>query len=196
MLSEYRKNKFTHIFKILDFDHNGFIQGSDFSDLGENISIFSCAEMDSIKEQLIFSRGKTIWQQLAYYFKNEFISCNLEQWLEYMAWISSHQCPLSFNKITHQMVHDIYTIYDLNKDGLLSKQEFMCFFVSLRVEIKQANECFEMLDLNGDKMLSRIELFTAIKEFFLSDDPDSPGNLLFGNISSYMFETRARTIFG
>ena len=58
MLSPFRELKLTYLFKILDFDHDGVLQESDFKGLGENIGIFRCLPPDSEIEKFIMKRSK------------------------------------------------------------------------------------------------------------------------------------------
>ncbi|MGH6657236.1 MAG: hypothetical protein ACRDVE_18790, partial [Actinocrinis sp.] len=43
-----------------------------------------------------------------------------------------------------------------------------------------AERAFKAVDRNGDGILSVDEVQKAIREFYLSDDPRAPGNLIFG----------------
>ena len=195
MEDSYRKQKFTHLFKILDFDHDGLLQEVDFLNLGENIAIFRCLEPPSDVEELITRRGREFWQNLkAYTNKQPMTRCNLENWLKYLDELTRVDAPSEFHQQAKSAVDDIFFIYDKNHDNYISKQEYLCLFVSLRVEIKQADDCFRQLDLNGDQRLSREEMFLAIMQFFLSENKEEPGNLLFGNPDYYQFATR-RNIF-
>jgi Ca2+-binding EF-hand superfamily protein len=42
------------------------------------------------------------------------------------------------------------------------------------------NEAFTALDTDGDGHLSRTEIRTAVDEYYTSEEPDTPGNWLFG----------------
>ncbi|MFC9295666.1 hypothetical protein ACFTWH_15175 [Streptomyces sp. NPDC057011] len=46
---------------------------------------------------------------------------------------------------------------------------------------KELDEAFSELDRNGDEVLSREEISTAVLEYFTSEEPDAPGNWLFGS---------------
>ena len=188
--------KHTHLFKILDFDHDGLLQESDFLSVGENISIFRCVEPGSDIEELISKRATDLWETIKHYLETENLTmCNLENWLKFLNRFTEQVSPRAFDVLTQKTVRDIFYIYDKNMDNYLSKQEYLCFFVSLRVGIKQADQCFKALDLNNDMLISRDELYLAIKEFFLSEDPKSPGNLLFGDSHEYQFGSRTSYLY-
>ena len=75
---------------------------------------------------------------------------------------------------------EIIDLFDADKDGFLSLSEYLNMFMAYRIEIRHSAKAFENLDKNKDDLISRDELLIAIREFFRSDDEQSPGNWLFG----------------
>ncbi len=196
MLSTLKETKFSYLFKILDFDHDGILQESDFLSLSENISIFTCQPGGSEIENFVNQRAHEIWRYIRIFGGNEgLFSCNLKTWLRFMENISSAD-PEQFDKVLGIALDDIFFIFDKNLDNFISKQEYLCFFVSLRVGIKQADFCFKSIDRDGDMRISREEMAQAIREFFLSEKTSDVGNLLFGNPEFYKFTSRSEQIPG
>jgi hypothetical protein len=191
MLSSFREQKFTYLFKIFDFDHDGILQPSDFQSMAENIAIFRCAPPTSGIDEFIHKKASDIWSYVTDFLeKNNLASCNLKTWLMIMNEITKNPEDKAFRILCRKAVRDIFYIYDKNLDNLLSKQEYLCFFVALRVGIKPADFCFKTLDLNKDMYISRSELLKAIEEFLLSDETHVPGNMIFGNPEVSKFRSR------
>lgn len=191
MLSPILTQKFTHLFKILDFDHDGLLQETDFSNLGENIAIFRCLESPSPLEDMITLKVKELWSTLkGFLMTQQPTRCNLKNWLAFLEALTLENKFGDIDTIIQNGVDDIFTIFDKNHNNLLSHQEYMGFFVSFRVEIKFIDICFNRLDKDHDQELSKEEIFLALKDFFLSEDSRRPGNLMFGNPESYQFDTR------
>ncbi|MGC4996424.1 hypothetical protein [Streptomyces sp. DT195] len=51
-----------------------------------------------------------------------------------------------------------------------------------RSDAPDAMDSFAKLDTDGDGTISRYEFIRAVREHFLSNDPDAPGSLFFGRI--------------
>lgn len=195
MLQPLQIEKLSHLFKIIDFDHNGLIQRSDFEGIADNVAIFTGLLDDSGHESRFREEGYRIWDYIKTYFREEHLqSIHLEQWLEFM---EVHFFGADNEKIDENIrliVSRLQQVFDKNKDKLISRLEFMSIFVSFRVEVRFANQCFKAMDLNGDGFISDEELIRAAMDFFKSNDPEAIGNRLFGEIGSTHF-TSVRTQF-
>ena len=71
-------------------------------------------------------------------------------------------------------------LWDRDGDGKLSADEYVKLEWCYGVTEEAAREAFRHLDRDGDGYLTLEEGMKAIEEFYLSDDPDAPGNWLFG----------------
>jgi EF hand domain-containing protein len=67
---------------------------------------------------------------------------------------------------------------DADGDGFLDLADFARLGALLRVDDHVAS--FQALDVNGAGRLSYDEVLAAVRDFYTSDDPSSPGNLVFG----------------
>ena len=191
MMTSLQRDKMSHLFKILDFDHNGYIQESDLTGVSENICIIKGILEGSFKENALKTATRQIWNSFQKHFNNPNLqTCTLEQWLEFMAHYLVNRDEEVVKFFSQRMAENLFHVFDQNLDQKLSKIEYMCIFMSFRVDIKKAHECFDLLDLNSDGFISSEEFIRAIFEFIKSDEEDSPGNSLFGDIKNYYFSTR------
>jgi Ca2+-binding EF-hand superfamily protein len=191
MLLALQEKKLTHLFRIFDFDHNGLIQETDITSIAENISIFRGILNDSEEDRYLIEKSQQIWQGLREYLNNPNLdTCTLGQWLDFIHDKLFHRDERIVDRYIKSMVNDVLFIFDKDKDQLISKLEFICLFISFRVEIKYANEVFIKLDLNGDKFISREELMVAFNDFFKSNEEAATGNNLFGHPGSFHFTTQ------
>lgn len=195
MLEEFQIKKLSHLFKIIDFDHNGLLQKTDFEGIADNIAIFTGIIEDKEKDSRLREEANQIWNYIKVHFDDDHLQwLEEDQWLEFM---QVHFFGPDETLIDHNIravVRRIQEVFDKNKDVQISRLEFMSIFVSFRVEVRFADQCFKAIDTNSDGFISEDELINAATEFFKSLEPEASGNLLFGELESSHFATR-RTFY-
>lgn len=181
-MNNLKKKKFSHIFRILDFNKDGLIEENDFQEIMENIAIFRSIPYPSKIDSLITKRGRGIWRSFNdYSLTQKKHKTNLKNWLSYLDGINNID-DATMSAAIRKAVNEIFFIFDKDEDSLLSKQEYLCLFVSFKVEIKDADRSFQNLDFNNDGQISKAELILAIYQFINSENPDDHGNYIFGGL--------------
>ena len=68
-----------------------------------------------------------------------------------------------------QMVAELFDVFDENKDGVISRREFVALVESLlhKKEIGFSSDIFRKFDTNHDNVISREELIEMIVELAL-----------------------------
>ena len=77
----------------------------------------------------------------------------------------------------------LFEAVDSNGDGCISPEEHRRLVETWNGQPVDMTGVFEKLDLNGDGHLSREEFATLWRQFWISGDPNDPGNLLCGRFT-------------
>ncbi|MET9481600.1 EF-hand domain-containing protein [Streptomyces sp. NPDC006638] len=76
----------------------------------------------------------------------------------------------------------VFDAVDANGDGVISPEEHRRLVETWNGRPMDLTGVFELLDLNGDGHLSREEFALLWRQFWMSDDPAEPGNVLCGRL--------------
>ncbi|NUT49799.1 MAG: calcium-binding protein [Saccharothrix sp.] len=88
--------------------------------------------------------------------------------------------PGNFEEAVLRIADAFIRIVDTSGDGSLAFDEYVRMYAGLGIDPKHSTDAFRRLDRDQDGRISEDEFRTAITEFYLSDDPDAPGNWLLG----------------
>ncbi|GAA1354267.1 EF-hand domain-containing protein [Saccharothrix algeriensis] len=91
--------------------------------------------------------------------------------------------PEHFDGAVMAIADAVINALDTDDDGVLSLDEYVRLFEALGIPREFAREAFAKLDRDGDGTVSHTEFRQAISDFYLSADPDAPGNYLLGPVS-------------
>jgi len=182
MLTDLQLDKLEKFFYILDYDRNGVIEKEDFTGIAENLCILWSVKEEDIRHQAIVKKFEDGWETFnAFVNIEEEGKANWDHWLHFADEVIINGDEGIFNSYVENYVGGIFDNFDSDKDGYINLDEFIDLFVAYRIEVRFAAKAFRKLDRNKDDLISRGELITAVKEYFRSEDPDAPGNWLFGS---------------
>ncbi len=180
MLTPLQTQKLTHYFNVLDFNKNGVITLGDFKAIGENLSILWGFREGTEAYQTCVSRCEKSWYEFKKFSGRNSEVAHLEEWLAFAdAYLASGPEEI-YDMYVRKIVDEIFNYFDTNHDNYISLDEYIDLFMAYRIEIRFSARSFTKLDLNHDDLLSRDEIQSAVYEFFRGDDPQAPGNWLFG----------------
>ncbi|MFI6025420.1 EF-hand domain-containing protein [Amycolatopsis magusensis] len=91
--------------------------------------------------------------------------------------------PEHFEHLILGIVDALMRALDTDGSGELSADEYVRMYDALGVKPETSAAAFQRLDRNGSGSISHAEFRTAIEEFYLSADPEAPGNWLLGSPS-------------
>jgi Ca2+-binding EF-hand superfamily protein len=179
MLTDLQTAKLTHIFNIIDFDSNGTIEKEDFEAIGENLAIIRDFDYGSQDFDRVMGLSISIWDKLEPHIKGN--AGSLSDWLTFMDNLFNKGDGFEYLNYLTKFVDTLFSLFDVNNDGVFSQTEYIDLFIGLRTEVRFAPKSFKRIDINGDGIISKGELIKSVNHFMRSDDPEAPGNWLFGD---------------
>jgi Ca2+-binding EF-hand superfamily protein len=176
MLTDVQKKKLTHQFSVIDSDRNGRIEWADYQRIVDKIAATRDYEPGSEPYETLLGQYRYGWEQAQPFVEDGGLTA--DKWLAYSDALFSS--PGIYDTLVRPTAGMIFDTFDADGDGKVSVAEWRDFFRCYAVDPAEADQCFPKYDLNGDGYVSRSELVDLVGQFYLSSDPDAPGNLLFG----------------
>lgn len=180
MLTELQKRKQAAQFRSLDLNHDGFYEEADVAEFARRICEVlefppGSPEYAFIRSRIGASRRLEAFRD---FYKAKGDRLSLDDYLE-LGDIIIHDDVLFDQTITEQ-VQGVIGLWDRDGDKRLSADEFVKLEWCYGVGEETARAIFQHLDRDGDGYLTIQECKQDAEEFYRSNDPDVPGNWLFG----------------
>ena len=181
MLGELQKKKITKEFEALDHNKSGFLSEEDFFLKYEKDSRLAGFEPGSSEGEVMrlnnVERWKDIQQQID---KDGDSQISLEEWLDY------HDQVLSGGRFDEVMGKGISTHFDTDDtdgDGKIKADIFLNNRKeSFDMKEDELDEMRKRFDPNKDGYIEREDMLRLTREFYMSNDPEAPGNWYAGRL--------------
>ena len=183
MLSDLQKQKLGRLFNVLDSDHNGRLEKSDYDTVVSNLAKIHGWQPGSPEHSELEGLYMTIWGNLkALADADNDGQVTPDEFMQFHAQMLS--TPDMYDQITIGTVDLLFEAFDANRDGFLSREDFGNFFAAYNIKDQAVtDEAFKKLDVAGKGKFSKDETLARVKEFYFSNDPAAAGNWLFGRYS-------------
>ena len=179
MLSDLQERKLTRYFQVYDIDDDGQIAPSDFERVIENVRILRGASESSPAGNGLRSAFMSLWTALRDFADSDRDGgVDLDEWLAY--WQVALEDDARYEAEVEAITDHLFAVFDIDEDGEIGSDEFVDFYGVFGLESSLARSVFVELDANSDGIISREELLEIDRQFYRSDDPGLPGNMLFG----------------
>ena len=182
-LTELQKAKLIHMFELIDTDGNGVLEFADFQEVIDFLAEERGWDRSNRHYMKLVGTNRRLWRSLLK-------SCNLDadkevslmEWLAYHVKIfTAEDFPNPEFQMTLSSIADFFfQMMDVDGDGMATRDDYTIFCQAYGLPEQQALRIYHLLDRDGNGSLSRDEVLALVREFYLSDDPEAPGNLFFG----------------
>jgi Ca2+-binding EF-hand superfamily protein len=177
MASVFQERKLTGMFAAFDADGDGYLREEDFRALvarwGRLPGVGPGTELRARVETLLMGWWAAL---LAAGDTNGDGAVDMDELLSLV-----DELPAMVAEVT-ATADTVFDAVDANGDGRISPEEHRRLVETWNGRPADMTGVFERLDLNGDGYLSREEFALLWRQFWISDDPQEPGNLLCGRI--------------
>lgn len=179
MLTHLQRRKLTRYFRVYDVDDDGRLAMADFERIIENVRIIHGISSGSTAYCALRDAYTIRWDALrGVADSNADDGVDLEEWLGY--WSELLDSEERYDEEVTAVTNRIFDMFDTDQDGTLGADEFCDFFGVFGLKAALARRVFAEIDLDGGGAISRERLRKLTDEFYSSDDPNAPGNNLFG----------------
>lgn len=181
MLTTLQTIKQTHYFQLVDIDNNGYIDKSDWVQIGDNLAVMRNIEKGSEAYLGIQAAMDSIWTNLSSHADaNSDGKVTLDEWLAFEDEKVINCDDEWYEEYVNTIVRGLFAVLDADQNGVIGLEEYVNLMVSFHVQPTDAELAFRKLDVNGNGTIDEEELVNAVFEFHRSDEQDTPGNYLFG----------------
>jgi juvenile hormone diol kinase len=181
MLTDLQKQKLTRYFGVYDVDDNGAISLADFERVMENVRVLHDVGGSSSIHQRLRDAYLLRWSALAASAdKDRDGNVDLQEWLAYWDGVLGDEARYLVEIVS--VTELLFEVFDTDEDGVLGADEFCNFYGVYGLKSALARRVFLDLDADGDGGVTREEVVAMAHQFYHSDDPDAPGNRLFGTV--------------
>ncbi len=176
MLTALQQRKVTRMFHVYDINRDGVLQAQDFDAVGRNIAEQRGHAPGSAAHQGLVERYHGLWEKLSFASGGK-TAISLREFLAIMDAILGNRD--GFEVMIQELGGTAFDVLDADRDGKVTLDEYRAFLVAHDIDPTLAERAFPKLDLDGDGHISRPEVLELARQFYYSDDPAAPGNLLY-----------------
>lgn len=179
--TELQLQKLDRAFDLLDINHNGQIQRDDLVSLGTRLVLGFGQPASSEKARNVLKLCDALWNELADEADiDRDDSISPAEFREAM--ISAYIEGDKFDKTFAPTTRSWATLADIDTDGFVAPGDFRTLHAAFGAQDHDTRVAVAALDPKGDGRLSVPVIVVAAREYYISADPQAPGNLFFGHL--------------
>jgi Ca2+-binding EF-hand superfamily protein len=175
------ERKYAKRFEMLDADGSGVVDGADFEVLAGRLIKGLGVTEGSPKAERVRNGYLELWSTLRRMIGDSGDGITRAEFTSGMMRTASDRA--GFKRVIEPLARLNLSLCDADGDGNLNEAEFVELLKLFNASSgDDARAVFHRLDTSGDGFLSLDEILDALCDFYISEDPDAPGNAIFGRI--------------
>jgi Ca2+-binding EF-hand superfamily protein len=177
MVTELQRRKYEKAFDRFDADDDGIIDETDILAMAQLwCSTFDVAPRSEGWKK-INSLANKMWRDL-----QGTVDADGNKTVAKEEWDAAMGDPDFVETVALPFALAAFDLADKDGSGQLTVDEMIAAQSKAGMSEEESREVFDKLDTDGDGYVTRDEYAQAVREFYLSDDPNAAGNLMAGNI--------------
>ena len=181
-LTDLQIRKLMKLFSMYDADNTGVLKLHNFQTLIDRLAALRHWKPDSPEYTRLQTKFMHRWVHIRAEIKdklkgNKDGSVTLAEWLLFYEGVLR---DVSYRDHINEITNLIFDAVDIDASETLSLPEWQQLFQVYGIPVIYAREAFASIDLDQDHHLSKPEVLQRVEEFYYSQDPDAPGNFMFG----------------
>lgn len=175
------ERKYAKRFEMLDVDGSGVVSRADFELLAERLVKGLGVTAGSPKAQRVRDSYLELWSALRRTIGGGGDELARSDFIAGLMRMAGDRA--GFKRVIEPIARLNLSLCDVDGDGQLDEVEFITLLKLFNAgSVAEASDIFRRLDTSGDGYLSLTEILEALCDFYVSEDPDAPGNSLFGKL--------------
>jgi Ca2+-binding EF-hand superfamily protein len=182
-MSDFRRKKLLYVFStFFDVDNSGGIDDKDFATAAERLCRVHGWNVSEGKGAEVLKRLLGIWEALRQGDSDGDNEVDKDEWCA--LWEDFAKQNGGPSQQWQQLYKDlIFDLHDSSGDGSIGEDEFTTVNTRGDVTASDCKEAFSKISKNNSVEVTR-DVYTQLwKEYFTSDDVNTPGNFIFGKLN-------------
>jgi len=179
MLSKFRQKKMTSLFRNWDFDHDGYLERSDYVLVAFRLAELAGWLAGSNEYTALVEGYLAGWNHLkALGDADDDDKVTVDEYLQ----VQEHdlQDKERWRKEVIGLQYFIFCAVDQDGDQHLTQNEFARIVQAYGVEEEMSREVARRFDKNGDDLIPFTDLFEYLDDFYYGEDPQAIGTFIAG----------------
>lgn len=179
MLDQLRRQKITLLFLIFDADQNGYVERQDFERAAKTLAVLNGVSQFSDDYRRLHDSYSDIYRSIKTMMDTDGDHrVGLDEWITYFEGMLEDEDR--YLEVAAPIARYIFNMLDHNENGKISIEEWRLFSQAYNIPAEDVDDIFNKMDADDSGFITREEFGHLVTDFFLSDDPDKPGNYIFG----------------